>query len=114
MKLKLLFIVLTFSACTQKKFSGYVKDFDSNKPIENVYVNISENTTQTDSLGYFNLNVNCNSSCILKLNKTGYAFKKIIRKPDVSEKKENDKADKNVIYMFKKESDFSNHINRKP
>lgn len=112
MKLNFLFIVLLFSSCTHTKISGYVRDFDNNKPVSNVLISINNSKTQTDSLGYFSLNVNSNSSCVLKLKKEGYAVKQIIRKPYALENKKNDKADKNTIYMFKNESDFSNKKNQ--
>lgn len=108
MKLKRLLIILLLSACNQKKFSGYVKDFDSNKPVSNVWINISSNKTQTDSSGYFSLNVNSKSSCVLKLRKEGYAVKQIIVKADFGERNSYNKEKGKVIYMFKNESDFSN------
>jgi hypothetical protein len=108
MKLKIILIVLLFCSCTNNKFSGCVHDFDTDKPIKNVLVSINGNTTQTDSLGYFNSSINCNSSCILDLKKEGYADKKVNRKPDSSEKDNDKRAKKNIIYMFKRDSDFLN------
>ncbi|MBF4491703.1 hypothetical protein IR010_04055 [Flavobacterium sp. MR2016-29] len=110
MKLNLILIIIIFCSCTNNKFSGSVRDFDTDKPIKNVLVNINGNTTQTDSLGYFNSNVNCNSSCILYLKKEGYADKEVNRKPDSSEKNDDKGAKKDIIYMFKKDSDFLNKI----
>jgi hypothetical protein len=108
MKLNLILIVLLFCSCTHNKFSGIVRDFDTDKPIKNVLVNINGNATQTDSLGYFNSSVNCNSSCILYLKKEGYADKEVNRNPDSSEKDSDKRAKKNIIYMFRNDSDFLN------
>lgn len=103
MKIKLIFITILFWSCNRSTFSGKIHDFDTNEPIENVSVNINNNTMRTDSSGYFNLSVNSKSDCIMYLKKEEYANKAILRKPDnLSQNRE-----RNVIYMFKKESDFS-------
>lgn len=104
MKIRLIFITILFISCTHNKYSGKVVDFDTNKPIKNVLVSINSTMTKTDSTGYFILQVNTNSKCIINLQKEGYAKKEVLRNPDFS--KEN--VEKNKIYMFKKDSDFSN------
>ncbi|KAF2517753.1 carboxypeptidase-like regulatory domain-containing protein [Flavobacterium foetidum] len=93
-------------SCTHDKFSGNVYDFDSNKPIQSVWVSINEKATQTDSSGYFCLDVNSKSSCILTFRKVGYSSKQVSRKPDASEQDKNLKIKTRTIYMFRKESDF--------
>lgn len=105
MKLKLLFIVLVFSSCKYSKLSGYVNDFDTGKPIQNVVVNINSNSTSTDSIGYFEIEANTNSDCVISLKHQDYAVKTVFRKPDCLEK--NSEPKKSIIYMFKNDSDFS-------
>ena len=93
-------------------YEGYIKDFDSNKPIKNVSVSINKNITLTDSTGYFSIDVTSNTTYTLDLEKDGYARKKIIRKPDLAEKNADKKVNTSNIYMFKNESDFTNKIDR--
>jgi hypothetical protein len=85
-----------------------VYDFDSNAPIKNVLVKINENTTQTDSSGYFNIEVNSNSNCTINLKKEGYANKKVFRKPGPLKDSDDKKIKDTIIYMFNNESEFSN------
>lgn len=106
MKLKIIIITLLLSSCTQNKFSGYVKDFDSNKPIKNVWVSTNKSTAKTDSIGYFSVEATSNTVFVLQLEREGYASKKVIRKPDSGEKDTDQKIKKGTIYMFKNESDF--------
>lgn len=108
MKLKIILMLLLLCSCAQNKISGYVKDFDSNKPIKDVWVSIHKNTTQTDSLGFFSITVTSNSSGILNLKKEGYESKKVSRKPDSLEKSSDNKTNKSIIYLFKNESEYSN------
>lgn len=108
MKLKIILTTILFYSCTQNKYSGYIHDFDSNKPIKNVLVNINGNKTQTDSIGYFSLEINSKSNCIIHLKREGYADKNILRKTNMTKKIEDEKPKNKIIYMFKKESDFSN------
>jgi hypothetical protein len=108
MKIKLIFIILLCCSCSQNNFSGYVYDFDNNAPIKNVLVKINESTTQTDTSGYFNIEVNFASNCTINLKKEGYANKKVFRKPDSSEKRVTKEIEIKTIYMFKNESEFSN------
>ncbi|WP_426485772.1 carboxypeptidase-like regulatory domain-containing protein [Flavobacterium sp. 2] len=101
-----IFISLLLSACTQSTFSGYVNDFDSNKPIKNVNININGNKTQTDCTGYFSLNVKSKSNCIISLKREGYESKKVYRKPDISKRDTMQKRKNTIIYMFRKDSEF--------
>jgi len=112
MKLKIIMITQLLSSCTQNKFSGYVKDFDSNRPIKDVSVSINKITTKTDSIGYFSVEATSNTTYVLQLEREGYATKKVIRKPDSGEKDTDQKTKKDTIYMFKNESDFINNNNR--
>ncbi|SEO85687.1 hypothetical protein SAMN05444671_1215 [Flavobacterium sp. CF108] len=105
-KIKLIFIALYLSSCTQNTFSGYVHDFDSNKPIKNVKININGNSTQTDSTGYFSLNVKSKSNCIINLKREGYENKKVYRKPDLSKRDTIQKNKNTTIYMFRNDSEF--------
>ncbi|KAF2331731.1 hypothetical protein [Flavobacterium ginsenosidimutans] len=107
MKSKFLFITLLLSSCTSNQFSGYVYDYDTNKPIQNVKVNVNGINSLTDNLGHFAFEIESNSACTLFLTKEGYASKKVIRKPDSlgTFSKRNLKNYK--IYLYKNESDFS-------
>lgn len=107
MKIKLLLIALVVCSCTRTKFSGFVHDFDTGKPIKNVAVNINGNLTNTDSTGHFEIEVNSNSNCIIGLKREGYVNKKVLRKPDYLDKTTRGELKNSTIYMFKNESDFS-------
>lgn len=104
MKLKLIFISILLFSCTYNNFSGQVYDYETNLPIRNVRVSINNIVTKTDSSGSFAIKVNSNTKCMIYLEKEGYAKKEVLRKPDFS----NGNQMKNKIYMFGKESDFSN------
>ena len=104
---KLFFFLILFSSCTQNKLSGYIHDFDSDKPIKNVLVNIDNNITKTDSIGFFEIKVNSNSSCIINLKREGYANKKVFRKFNSSGRYNIKAVQNKTIYMFKNESDFA-------
>ena len=106
MKIKFIIIAFLLCSCTHNKFSGYVYDFDTGKPIQNVVVNINDNSTKTDSIGYFEIEVNSNSNCTINLKRQGYVIKTVFRKPDFREKSKNSKPKKNPIYMFKSDSDL--------
>ncbi|WJS92821.1 carboxypeptidase-like regulatory domain-containing protein [Flavobacterium johnsoniae] len=105
-KITLIFITLFLSSCTQSTFSGYVHDFDSNKPIKNVSININGNSIQTDSTGYFSLNVKSKSNCIINLKREGYENKKVYRKSDLSKHDTLQKSKNTTIYMFRNDSEF--------
>lgn len=108
MKIKLLLIVLLVCSCTNNKLSGYVYDYYTEQPIKDVYINNNGNEVQTDSMGYFSLKVKSNTTCVLILQKEDYATKKIYRKPDSLGEFSQKSLKKNTIYLFNKESDFSN------
>ena len=107
MKIKLIIIAFLLCSCKYNKFSGYVHDFDTGKPIQNVVININGNSTSTDSIGHFEIKVNSNTDCVISLRRQGYAGKTILRKPDRLEKNRNSEPKKSTIYMFKSNSDFS-------
>lgn len=107
MKIKLILFILLLCSCTHHKFSGYVYDFDTEKPVKDVQININGNETQTDSSGYFNVQVNSKTNCNIYLKKAGYANKKVYRKPDDLKNESVEKSKNNTIYLFKKESDFA-------
>jgi hypothetical protein len=73
-----------------------------------VNIIINGNSTQTDSTGYFSINVKSNSPCIIFLERGGYASKKIYRKPDSLGEFSKRSLNKNSIYLINKESEFSN------
>ncbi|KUJ60523.1 hypothetical protein AR687_17270 [Flavobacteriaceae bacterium CRH] len=110
MKSQLIFIIILFCSCTNNKFYGYVYDYDTERPIKNVNININGNTTKTDSAGYFSLKVKSNSPCTIYLQRNGYASKKIYRKPDSLRAFSEKSLKNNSIYLFNKESDFSNTL----
>lgn len=108
MKNKLFFLILLFCSCTSKdELNGYVYDYDTEQPIKNVYVNIKDDTTQTDSTGYFSMKVKSNLPCTIFLQREGYASKRICRKPDSLGKFSKKSLKYNRFYMYNKESDFS-------
>lgn len=107
MKIKLIIIAFLLYGCKHNKFSGYVHDFDTGKPIQNVVVNINGNSTSTDSIGHFEIEVNSNSDCVISLKRQNYAVKTVLRKPDYLEKNKSSEPKKSIIYMFKNDSDFS-------
>ncbi|QOG01736.1 hypothetical protein [Flavobacterium sp. MDT1-60] len=102
MKISFVFIlVFLFYGCTDNKLCGHVYDYDSEKPIKNVFIDINGNKTHTDNAGYFCIKVNSNSACKIVFKKEGYAIKKILCKLGLSKN-----LNCNKVYMFKKESDF--------
>jgi len=108
MKQKILLITfLILSSCTQNTFSGYVYDFDNNKPIKNVQISVNKTSVQTDTTGHFSISANSNSNCFIELKREGYANKKISRKPDQLENNGKKNVKNTTIYMFKNESDFT-------
>ncbi|WP_029269202.1 carboxypeptidase regulatory-like domain-containing protein [Flavobacterium sp. KJJ] len=108
MKLSLILIkFLILSSCTQNTFSGYVYDFDTNKPIKKVQISVNKTSVQTDTTGHFKVSVNSSSNCLLELSRKGYATKKIYRKPDRLENNGKKNVKNTTIYMFKNESDFT-------
>lgn len=107
MKSKLIFIILLFCSCTNNKFNGYVYDYDTERPIKNVHIDINGNKTQTDSAGYFCVEVNLDSNLKISLNKRGFAAKMITRIPDSLGKFSKRSLHYNRIYLLNEESDFS-------
>lgn len=100
--------LLLFCNCSNNRFYGQVYDYDTEKPIKNVIVNIENTTTQTDSMGCFDIELKSNSEYLLLLRIGGYAEKKIYRKPDSLGLYSKRSLRKNKIYLFNTESDFSN------
>ncbi|WP_291152944.1 carboxypeptidase-like regulatory domain-containing protein [Flavobacterium sp. UBA7680] len=112
MKNKLFFLILLLCSCAGKdELNGYIYDYDTERPIKNVHINIKGDTTQTDSTGYFSIKVKSNSPYTIFLEREGYASKKIYRKPDSLGKFKKQSLKNNSIYLINKESEFSNKIN---
>ncbi|MBS7231148.1 hypothetical protein KHA90_08930 [Flavobacterium psychroterrae] len=107
MKSTLIFIVLLFCSCTNNKFYGHVYDYDTEQPLQNVFIDINGTKIQTDSSGYFYLKVNSNSILKLSLRKDGYSTKNLYRKPDSSGGFSKRNLSNNKIYLFNEKSDFS-------
>ncbi|MEP6802951.1 MAG: hypothetical protein ABI892_00405 [Flavobacterium sp.] len=107
MKRILIFIVLLFCSCTNNKFYGHVYDYDTEQPIQNVFIDINGTKIQTDSSGYFCVKVNSNSRLKIILKKEGYSTKNLYRKPDSSGEFSKRNLSDNKIYMLNKEGDFS-------
>lgn len=107
MKSKFLFIALLLSSCTSNQFSGYVYDYDTNKPIQDVKVNVNGINSLTDNLGHFELEIESNSVFRLFLTKEGYASKTVVRKPDSLGTFSKRNLNNYRIYLYKNESDFS-------
>lgn len=110
MKIRYIFIALVLCSCTNNKFYGYVYDYDTDKPVKNVFVNVNGSITKTDSTGYFMAEIKSNTDCIIVLQKEKYALKKVCRKPDSLGMFSRRNLNKHKIYLFKKESDFLNKI----
>ncbi|WP_343697492.1 hypothetical protein [Flavobacterium sp.] len=108
MKKKIIFLLFLLSSCTNNRFYGSIYDYDTDKPIKNVTVNINNIKTQTDSLGSFVVEIKSNRDCIILLQKDGYADKKVYRKPDSLGKFSKKYFKNNKIYLFKKDSEFLN------
>ncbi|PIF30152.1 hypothetical protein CLU81_0558 [Flavobacterium sp. 9] len=107
MKNPFIFIaVLLFYGCTNNKFSGTVYDYDTEKPIKNVFININGNRTQTDSSGYFCMEVKSDTTYVITLKKKAYATKNIYRTSDSLGKFSKRSLRYNRIYLFTEESDF--------
>jgi len=85
-----------------------VYDYDTEKPLKNVCIKIDDNITHTDSLGHFSLRVKSNSAFTIFLKRDRYAVKKVFRKPDSLGKFSRRNLKNNIIYLYTKESDFSN------
>ncbi|WP_316634159.1 hypothetical protein [uncultured Flavobacterium sp.] len=108
MKNKLIFLILLLCSCTNKdELNGYVYDYDTELPLKNVYIVINDNKTQTDSTGFFCMNINLTSGCKIVLKKEGYTAKEIYRNPDSLGKFSKRSLKYNRFYMYNKESDFS-------
>lgn len=103
-------VLLLLSSCiNSNKFNGHVYDYDTEKPIENVSIDINGHKTQTDSTGYFYAKLNFNSAYKIVLKKEDYVTKKIYRKPDSLGKYSQKSLKYNRLYLFAKESDFSSN-----
>ena len=107
MKLKFILLTLLFCSCKNYTFEGNVHDYDTDKPLKNVAIIINENSTKTDSSGFFRLKVNSNTANII-LKKEGYATKKIHRKSNSKGEADKRNLKNSVIYLYKRESDFYN------
>lgn len=107
MKFKFILLILLFTSCNKSNLDGNVYDYDTEKPLKNVFVNINGNTTQTDSNGYFRIKVKVNSKYIILLKKEGYALKKIYREPDSLNEFSKKKLKNNKIYLIDKDTDFT-------
>jgi hypothetical protein len=107
MKSKLIFIILLLCSCTTNKFYGHVYDYDTEEPIQNVQIDIDGNKTKTDNSGYFCMKVKSNSTCVIFLQKGGYASKKIYRKSDSLGEFSKRNLKHNIIYLLNEESDFN-------
>jgi hypothetical protein len=110
MKRMFIFIVLLLTSCiNSNKFNGHVYDYDTEKPIKNVAIAINGHKTQTDSTGYFCVEVTSNLAYNIILKKEDYVTKKIYRKPDSLGKYSQKSLKYNRLYLFAKESDFNNN-----
>ncbi|WP_276380638.1 hypothetical protein [Flavobacterium sp. H4147] len=101
-----LILIVLLSSCTNNKFYSYVYDYDTDKPIKDVYVKVNGIVTKTDDLGYFSADVKSNEDCLIVLHKEEYEIKKVYRKPDSLGMFSERSLKKSKIYLFKKESDF--------
>lgn len=108
MKNQLIFIVLLLCSCSSNiELDGYVYDYDSERPLKNVSIVINDNTIQTNSVGFFRIDINSHAPFKLLFTKEGYAAKEINRKPDSLGRFSKKSLKCNKFYMYKKASDFS-------
>jgi hypothetical protein len=108
LKVKLIILTLLFCSCTSNTLSGHVYDYDTDEPLANVQIDSNGNKTETDTAGYFNIKVKPNKSCKISLKKEGYETKKVNQKPDSLGLFSQANLKNRKIYLFNKESDFSN------
>ncbi|WP_165689790.1 carboxypeptidase-like regulatory domain-containing protein [[Flexibacter] sp. ATCC 35103] len=108
LKVKLIILSLLFCSCTNNTLSGHVYDYDTGEPLSNVQIDSNGNKTETDINGYFNIKIKPNNICRLSLKKEGYEAKKVKRKPDSLGLFSQGNIKNRKIYLFNKESDFSN------
>lgn len=107
MRLKIIFLVLLFTSCnTSNYLDGNVYDYDTEKHLKDVIVNINGTTTYTDGKGYFRMKVKVNSNCIMLIIKEGYAVKKICREPDSLNEFSKKKLKNNKIYLIDSNTDL--------
>ncbi|MBS7253106.1 peptidase associated/transthyretin-like domain-containing protein [Flavobacterium branchiicola] len=108
MRSKLYFLLLLFCSCINKdKFNGYVYDYDTEKPIKNVIINSNGGNTQTDSAGFFCINIMSNKNCKIIFKKEDYLPKSIERRPDSLGQFSKRNLNYNRIYLYAEGSDFS-------
>ena len=106
-KISVIVLLLLLCSCTNNTFSGYVYDYDTEKPIKNVQIDSNGNKTETDSTGYFSIKVRPNKICKIAIRKEGYVSKKVERKPDSLGLFSKSNLSNVKIYLFDKNSDFS-------
>lgn len=107
MKIKLIFLILLFCSCSSKdELNGYIYDYDTERPLKNVHIVINDNKTQTDSTGFFCINIKSTSACKMIFKKEGFTTKEIYRKPDSLGRFSKRSLKYNRFYMYNKESDF--------
>ena len=106
MKIKFILMILLSYSCSNNNFHGHVYDYDTEKPLKNVYVKINDKITQTDSTGYFSVKIKTHSAITILLKRKGYASKKLFRKPDSCGEFSKKNLHANKIYLCNKESDF--------
>lgn len=62
MKTKFILMTLLFCSCSNSNFQGHFYDYDTEKPLKDVYIKINDCLTLTDSAGYFAMKMKSNST----------------------------------------------------
>lgn len=106
MRIKVIILLLLLCSCTNDKFYGHIYDYSTEKPIQNVFVQVDGKTTKTDSTGYFCIKIKSNLSSNIVLRREGYFTKKIVRRPDSLGRFSKEKINWNRIYLYDKNTDF--------
>lgn len=109
MRIKFILMTLLFCSCSNNNFQGHVYDYDTEKPLKNVYIKINDCIAKTDSLGYFAMKIKTNSTIEIFLKREGYASKELLRRPDSFGEFSKKSLNENTIYLYNKRSDFLNN-----
>jgi len=106
MKIKFILMILLSYSCSNNNFQGHVYDYDTEKPLKNVYIKINDEVKKTDRAGHFSVKIKTHSAIIILFKRKGYESKKICRKPDSCGEFSKKNLHANKIYLYNKESDF--------
>lgn len=113
--LPLLLLIMTLAAgCASKAYNGYVYDYKTKLPLENVEVAdyLNNANTKTDAKGYFNLKHESKIASKLVFKKQGYASDTIDAIDIQNGEKMTEKFKGDTIYLFNANNTFRDSIAR--